>query len=287
MKVAFIHSLLRRDEKLLIHEFQKKGIPLERIDTRKVKSVVDDQGFSLLDGNSLSFDIAMERSMGMMEGFLTATALENIGVPVINSSRTIAICGSKIETTMELAKQRIPQPKSGWTTSPNSAKEIVEEMGYPVVLKPIIGSWGRLLAKINDSDALEAILEHKQRLGGLMHSVFYFQQYIEKGGRDIRAFVVGDECIAAIYRNSDHWITNTARGGTATNCPLNEELNDLAVRSAEAVGGGIVAVDIMESSKGFLVTEVNATMEFKNSIATTGVNIPEKMVNYVIEQARR
>ncbi len=120
-----------------------------------------------------------------------------------------------------------------------------------------------------------------------MHSIFYLQAYIEKGGRDIRAFVVGDECIAAIYRESDHWITNTARGAKASNCPVTDELNDIAVKAAQSVGGGILAVDLMETSSGYLVTEVNATMEFKNSIMTTGVNIPQKMVEYVIQEGKR
>ena len=119
-----------------------------------------------------------------------------------------------------------------------------------------------------------------------MHSIYYVQEYVPKPGRDIRAFVVGDETIAAIYRASDHWITNTARGGKATNCPVTPELNDLCVRAARAVGGGVVAIDVLEGTEGLLVIEVNYTMEFRNSIDTTGVNIPAKMVDYVLEVAR-
>jgi [lysine-biosynthesis-protein LysW]--L-2-aminoadipate ligase len=153
------------------------------------------------------------------------------------------------------------------------------------VLKPAVGSWGRLLSKINDRDAAETILEHKTVLGSYHHSIFFIQQYIEKKGRDIRAFVVGDTCIAAIYRSSDHWITNTARGARASNCPVTPDLAEICVNAARAVGGGVLAIDLFESEHGLLVNEVNYTMEFRNSIDTTGVNIPDKVIDYVLSCA--
>ena len=151
-------------------------------------------------------------------------------------------------------------------------------------MKPVVGSWGRLLSKINDRQAAEAILEHKKTLGSYQHSIFYIQEYVEKHGRDIRSFVVGDECIAAIYRESKHWITNTARGAVASNCSVTSEIAEISLAAAQAVGGGVLAIDIFETDKGFLVNEVNYTMEFRNSIMPTSVNIPEKMVDYVIAQ---
>jgi [lysine-biosynthesis-protein LysW]---L-2-aminoadipate ligase len=154
------------------------------------------------------------------------------------------------------------------------------------VLKPVVGSWGRLLAKVENRASAEAIIEHKAVLGGVSHSIFYVQEYIDKPGRDIRAFVVGEEPIAAIYRTSPNWITNTARGGVATNCPLTDEIKDLCQRTAKAVGGGLLAIDLFESPNGMSVNEVNHTMEFRNSIATTGVNIPARMVDYVISKAK-
>lgn len=168
-------------------------------------------------------------------------------------------------------------------SSTEAALKAIEEFGYPVVLKPAIGSWGRLLSKINDRDAAEAVLEHKDVLGSYHHSIFYIQEYIRKPQRDIRAFVIDDRCVAAIYRHSEHWITNTARGGQASNCPVTEDLNDLCVRASLAVGGGITGVDLLEDpERGFLVNEVNYTIEFRNSISTTGVNIPEKVIDYVL-----
>jgi [lysine-biosynthesis-protein LysW]---L-2-aminoadipate ligase len=156
-------------------------------------------------------------------------------------------------------------------------------LGYPVVLKPITGSWGRLLARINDRDAAEAVLEHQETLGSYQHHVHYVQEHIVKPQRDIRAFVVGGSTICAIYRTSEHWVTNTARGAVASNCPVTPELDRLCVRAAQAVGGGILAIDVLEDpQRGLLINEINATMEFRNSIAPTGVDIPQAMLDFVL-----
>jgi [lysine-biosynthesis-protein LysW]--L-2-aminoadipate ligase len=149
-------------------------------------------------------------------------------------------------------------------------------------MKPAVGSWGRLLAKVNDRDAAEALLEHKVTLGSFHHGAFYIQEFVRKPGRDIRTFVVGDQTICAIYRDSPHWITNTARGASASNCPVSDELHALSQAAARAVGGGVVAIDLFESDRGLLVNEVNYTMEFRNSIDTTGVDIPSRIVDYVL-----
>jgi [lysine-biosynthesis-protein LysW]--L-2-aminoadipate ligase len=208
---------------------------------------------------------------------------ESAGIKCVNNSSVATICGDKLLTSVELGKQKIPQPEVRVAFTEESALQTIEEMGYPVVLKPAVGSWGRLLSKINDRDAAESILEHKTILGTYHHSIFYIQKYVEKEGRDIRSFVVGDECIGAIYRSSEHWITNTARGAVATNCPVTNEIAEISVKAANAVGGGVVAIDLFESKEGLLVNEVNYTMEFKNSITTTGVNIPAKIVDYVLK----
>jgi len=212
---------------------------------------------------------------------------ESAGVPCVNSHHVSQVCGDKLLTTAALKDRGIAQPECRVAFTEESALEAIEELGYPVVLKPAVGSWGRLLSKINDRDAAETVLEHKSVLGSYHHSIFYIQQYIEKQGRDIRSFVVGDECIAAIYRTSDHWITNTARGALASKCEVTGDVAQISVAAAEAVGGGIVAVDLFESGDGLLVNEVNYTMEFRNSIDTTGVDIPAVVADYIIEQARK
>jgi [lysine-biosynthesis-protein LysW]--L-2-aminoadipate ligase len=192
----------------------------------------------------------------------------------------IEVCGDKLATNAALAKHKVPTPRTGVAFEVDAVLKLCEDFGYPIVMKPVVGSWGRMVSKLSDRDAVEAVLEHKEVLGGPQHKVYYIQEFVKKPGRDIRAFVVGDEVIAAIYRSSEHWITNTARGGTASNCPLYDELVKIALNAARAVGGGVVAIDLVESERGLLVVEVNHTMEFRNSVTTTGVDIPARVVRY-------
>jgi [lysine-biosynthesis-protein LysW]--L-2-aminoadipate ligase len=230
-------------------------------------------------------DIVLERCINHSRAMHGLRLLESVGIPCINTSEVARICGDKILSSLALKEADIAQPELRIAFTEQSALVAIEEIGYPAVLKPAVGSWGRLLSKVNDREAAESILEHKAILGSYHHSIFYIQKYVEKQGRDIRSFVVGNECIAAIYRSSEHWITNTALGGIATGCPVDDQLADVSLRAANAVGGGVVAVDLFETPEGLLVNEVNYTMEFKNSIDTTGVNIPGKIVDYVLECA--
>ena len=280
MKVGFLHSLIRPEEKLLIKEFESRpGVELAMIDDRKL-------AFNL-GRDKFDYDVVIERSINHSRALHALRLFECAGVKCVNTSKVATICGDKILTSIALEENKVPQPEVRIAFTEDSTIKAMEEMGYPVVLKPAVGSWGRLLSKVNDRDAAETILEHKVTLGSYHHSIFYAQKYIDKKGRDIRSFVVGDECIAAIYRNSEHWITNTAQGGKATNCPLTNELKDLSVRAARAVGGGVVAIDVFETDEGLQVNEVNYTMEFRNSIATTGVNIPALIVDYVLKAAKQ
>ena len=276
MKIGLLHSLIRKEEKLLIEAFRYAGVEPVMIDDRKL----------ILNFHTApEIDILVERSINHSRALHALRLFESAGVPCINSHHVSQICGDKLLTTAALKDCGIAQPKCRVAFTEESALQAIEELGYPVVLKPAVGSWGRLLSKINDRDAAETVLEHKSVLGSYHHSIFYIQQYIEKRGRDIRSFVVGDECIAAIYRTSDHWITNTARGALASKCEVTEDVAQISVAAAEAVGGGIVAVDLFESDDGLLVNEVNYTMEFRNSIDTTGIDIPAVVASYVIEQA--
>ncbi len=276
MRIGFLHSIIRKDEKLILHEFAKrKKVELTLLDDRKM----------IFDTSNTfhKLDAVIERSINHSRALYAISFFESQGIKCFNSANVANICGNKLLTSVALENNNVPQPQVKLAFTAKSALDAIESMGYPVVLKPIVGSWGRLLAKINDRNAAEAILEHKTILGSYHHSIFYIQKYIEIKGQDIRSFVVGDECIAAIYRKSDHWITNTSRGGIASNCPLSRQISELSLRAAKAVGGGILAIDLFETEDGMLVNEVNYTMEFKNSIDVTGVNIPAKIVSFVLE----
>jgi [lysine-biosynthesis-protein LysW]--L-2-aminoadipate ligase len=240
--------------------------------------------FRLGDGaTTLDADVVLERSVSTARGLYALRLLEHAGLPTVNSYPTAATCADKLLTTAALAEAGVPQPRARVAFSAEAALKAIEALGYPVVLKPVVGSWGRLLARINDRDAAEAVLEHKEVLGSYQHSIIYVQEYIAKPGRDIRVFVVGGETVGAIYRHASHWITNTARGGQASNCPVTPEIDTLCQRAAQAVGGGVLAIDLLEDpERGLLVNEVNHTMEFRNSIEPTGVDIPARVAAFVL-----
>jgi [lysine-biosynthesis-protein LysW]--L-2-aminoadipate ligase len=262
------------EEKLLLHEFDRLGVNIARYDDRTLT----------LDLHRPSFeaDVVIERCINHLRALYTLRVLNDWGVPTVNTYDVANTCGDKLLTSAALVRAGVPTPRTIIAYTPEAALAAIEELGYPVVMKPAVGSWGRLLSKINDRDAAEALLEHKVTLGSFHHSAFYIQEYVNKPGRDIRSFVVGDETICAIYRDSPHWITNTARGGVATNCPVTPEVNAISLAAARSVGGGVVAIDLLESERGLLVNEVNYTMEFRNSIDTTGVNIPARIAEYVV-----
>ncbi|MHB2153375.1 lysine biosynthesis protein LysX [Calditrichota bacterium GD2] len=279
MRVGFLHSIIRKDEKFLIEAFRKRpNVELAMIDDRELVFTLGENGSGL--------DVVIERAINHSRALHALMLFESAGVKCVNTAQVALTCGDKLLTSRAMAAHNVPQPPVKIAFTEKSAIKAIEEMGYPVVIKPAVGSWGRLISKINDRDAAEAILEHKTILGSYHHSIFYIQKYVEKNGRDIRSFVVGDECIAAIYRRSDHWITNTARGGQASNCPVTDEIAEISLKAARAVGGGVLAIDLFETSDGLLVNEVNYTMEFKNSIDTTGVDIPARIVDYVLKIAK-
>ncbi len=281
MKIAILLSRVRVEEKLLVQAFKKRGLDVDIIDDRKVVFDLHQRQ------NWGQYAVVVERCVSHARALYALRILNDWGIPTINSYQVAAICGNKLEMSSALVRDNVVSPGCKIAFTPESALQAIEEMGYPVILKPAIGSWGRLLSKVNDREAAESILEHKQVLGHYQHSIFYIQEYIDKPARDIRSFVVGDETIAAIYRYSAHWITNTARGGRAENCPVTPEIHQLSLAAAKAVGGGVVAVDLLETKAGeLLVNEVNYTMEFRNSIDTTGVNIPDVVVDYVVKVAQ-
>lgn len=277
MKIAILYSRIRAEEKLIVQAFEQRGITPDMIDVRRTV-------FDLHEQNRwTSYDAVLERCVSHSRAVAALQILGALGVPCVNNAQVAQICGSKLETSLALINAGVPTPAVKIAFTPNAALDAIEEIGYPAVLKPAVGSWGRLLAKINDREAAEAVLEHKETLGSYHHSIFYVQEYIDKPGADIRTFVIGDETICGITRRSAHWITNTARGGEAENCPITGEIDLLSRAAAQAVGGGIVAVDLLEDEDGrLLVNEVNYTMEFRNSIKPTGVDIAGRIADYVL-----
>ncbi len=280
MKIGVICSRVRPEEKLLFNEIRKRGHELVQIDDRKIMFELDKKSF-------FDADIILERCINHSRALHITKILNDRNIRTINKYEVIDICGDKLKTSLVLEKNNIPTTKVRIAFTQESALKAIEDLRYPVVIKPNIGSWGRLMAKVENRTQAESILEHKKTLGDQYHSIFYIQEYVDKPGRDIRAFVVGNKTICAIYRHSEHWITNTARGGRASNCPVTKEINDICLKCKEAVKGDIIAIDLFETKdNGLIVNEINHTMEFRNSIHTTGVNIPEEMIKHIEKAAK-
>jgi [lysine-biosynthesis-protein LysW]--L-2-aminoadipate ligase len=281
LRIGVLHSRVRVEEKWIFAALEQRGVDYERLDDRRI--------FFDLDHPETwrQYDAILERSISYTTGLNALRILNAWGVPTVNTAAVAEACGDKLATSAALSEAGVPQPHNLIAFTPESALEAIEKLGYPVVLKPVVGSWGRLLAKINDRDAAEALLEHKAVLGSYQHSIFYVQEFIEKPGRDIRALVVGDRVVTAIYRKSPHWITNTARGGEGEICPLTPELEEICFRAAQAVGGGVLAVDVIEHpQRGYLVNEINHTMEFHTAQPLTGIDVGAVVVDYVVQVAR-
>lgn len=282
MRLAVLTSRIRVEEKLLFEALKGRGIEFDTIDDEELLLDLEqaEERWSI-------YDAVLCRSLSQARALAIMHVLEHWGIRVYNSAAVTALCNDKLLTTLALLRAGVPVPRNLLAFNQKQAIRGIEELGYPAVLKPITGSWGRLLARINDQDAAEAVLEHQETLGSYQHHIHYIQEYIGKPQRDIRAFVVGERTICAIYRASEHWVTNTARGAVTSNCLVTPELNEICTRAARAVGGGILAIDLLEDpERGLLVNEINATMEFRNSIAPTGVDIPGEMLDYIVSDIR-
>ncbi len=288
LPVALLATHIRAEEKLLVNALRELGVAPEIILDRDLNLDLTAGPEQLApSGRSWrDYGLVLERCVSTSRGLYTLAILNAWGVRTLNSYHTASVCADKLLTSLALAAAHVPQPDTRVAYDPDSALEAITDVHYPAVLKPTTGSWGRLLARVTDRNSAEAVLEHRQVLGNYVHHTYYVQAYVDKPGRDIRAFVVGEETICAIYRSSPHWVTNTARGGAATNCPVTPELDDLCRRAASAVGGGILAIDVLEAPDGqLLVNEINHTMEFRNSSAPTGVDIASVVARYALSRA--
>ncbi|HEX6340521.1 lysine biosynthesis protein LysX [Umezawaea sp.] len=275
--LAVLTTRVRLEERMIFAALERRGIPYEAVDDRSL--VVD-----LQTGPEVRYRGVFNRIMSHTRSVYAARLFEAAGLQVVNSSQVIETCGDKVLTSLALVRAGLPTPRTVVAVTPDAALRAIETIGYPAVVKPTVGSWGRLLSKVNDRDAAETLVEHKQAMRSPSHSVFYVQELIDKPGRDIRAIVLGDRVVAAVYRRSDHWITNTARGATTSPCELTPELVKLSLLAAEAVGGGMLAVDLIERSTGeLLVTEVNHTMEFHGLASVAEVDIADLLVEHVEE----
>lgn len=273
--LTLLYDNIRWEEKAIYEAARKKGIDIKNIDCK-------DLILELNNSSEYSNQTIIQRSVSYFKSLHSTAALEGLGAKVINPLDTAIVCGNKLFTHMKLKNAGIKTPKVITAFSSESALNALKKFGYPTIIKPTIGSWGRLIALLRDPDAAKAVIEDREHMFPL-YQVYYFEEFVDRPPRDIRAIVIGDSVVAAIYRYSESntWKTNMALGGRAETCPITNELEDICLKSTKIVGGKIVGVDLMESSRdGLVVHEVNNTTEFKNTVRVTGIPIQEMIVEY-------
>jgi [lysine-biosynthesis-protein LysW]--L-2-aminoadipate ligase len=283
MKVGLLYSRIRRDEKLLLNELRERDHEVEKIDVRKQQFSISDPPAAFED-----VDLLVDRCLATSRSLYVSKFAEAYDVPIVNSPETAEVCADKVKNSLALEGAGIPTPNTEVAFTKDAALEIVEDFGYPCIVKPVVGSWGRLMAKLDTRDAAEAVLEHKETLGHYEHKIFYVQEFVDKPGRDIRVVATDGEPVAAMVRSSDHWLTNAAKGADTDSFELDDEALDLVARASEAVGGGLLGIDLMETGDdGYTVHEVNHTVEFKALNDVVDVDVPAAVVDWLESKAEQ
>lgn len=272
-----LYDVIRTEEKMLVKAAERKNIDLKIICSRDIyfdlhKDYREEYG-----------DVVLQRCVSYFRSIHITALLESKGIKMVNGLHEAFMAGNKMNSTLELIKAGVPVPKTYMAFTQETAIKALEELGYPAVLKPTIGSWGRLIAILKDSESAESIIEDREYMFPI-YQQYYLQEKVKRPPRDIRAFVIGDKVVAAIYRiaREGAWKTNTATGGRAENCPVTPDLEDICLKAAASIGEGLFGVDLMESPDGLVVHEVNNTIEFRNSVPVTGIDIPGLMLEYLI-----
>ncbi|AIC15903.1 lysine biosynthesis protein LysX [Nitrososphaera viennensis] len=285
VEICIIYDKVRFEEKALYDKALEKGLKAQIVDGKNVTVGTESKKSDLALG-----DVILQRSVSHYRGLYLTACLEFLDYPVINKFQTAETCGNKLVTSLVLAKNNIPTPKTQMAFSAESAIEVIRKTGLPLVLKPIVGSWGRGVFPLRDDETASMIVEMREENDSPLARIYYVQEMIDRPPRDIRCIVVGDRVVTAIYRYSaeNEWRTNVARGGKAELAPITKELEDLALRAAKAVGGGIVGVDLMEDkNRGLVVHEVNNTVEFRGAASVSANDIPGAMIDYAVSLVRK
>ncbi len=281
--IILLYDTIRWEEKALYESARKKGILVKNFDCKNLFVTLEEEDVQSREFNNT---IVIQRCVSYFKNLHSTAILEGLGANVINPLNTAVICGNKLFTHVKLRKAGIKTPKVISAFSSESALAALDKFGYPVVIKPTVGSWGRLIALLKDKEAAKAVIDDREHMFPLYH-IYYLEEYVKRPPRDIRAIVIGNMVSAAIYRYSgeNEWKTNMALGGRAEKCPVTKELEEICIKASNAVGGEIVGVDLMESERdGLVVHEVNNTTEFKNTVKVTGIQIQDLIIDYAINK---
>lgn len=283
-RLGVLVSYLRTEEKLILANARERGIEVTPLfDKDLVLNFTARSGAE----SKVDVDVVLDRCVAHARAGYAIRTFERWGIPTLNTAESVQICDDKALNSIALEEAGVPTPKTILAFSLESALEALEIVEYPAVMKPVSGSWGRLLAKVNGPEQAKAIIGQKLELGSVHHGVFYIQEFVPKPDRDIRAYVVGDKVLAASYRSSEHWVTNAARGATSMPCPITPEIEDLALRACAAVRARLAGVDLIETPNGLQIVEVNSGGEFRGLMSTTHVDIAAEIVSEAMATAKR
>jgi [lysine-biosynthesis-protein LysW]---L-2-aminoadipate ligase len=285
VRLCIIYDKIRFEEKALLKKIDEKGYLPNFIDGKTL----------IFDSNSRKNnfdlgDIVLQREISHYRGLYITSCLEFLGFKVINNFNVSEICGNKLLTSLALIKDNVPTPETSFAFSSESAAQLMDKLGYPLVVKPIVGSWGRGVYLIKDKSAAELLIASREEIGNIFSRIYYVQEKIDRPPRDIRCIVIGDRIVASIYRFAPEgrWITNVATGGRSEIAPMNSELEEITFKAARSVGDGILGIDIMEDPKrGYLVHEINNTVEFRGASTVSPNDIAESMIDYLVKECRR
>ncbi len=281
MNIGLAYDMARFEEKALLQAARRLGHTVSLIH-------VPNKEFWVTKPDSMSYDFIFQRCVSYYRAVSSTIVFERNNIPVVNSLNVIRDCEDKLLTTARLSAAGVDVPDTAVAFRREPALNASRRLGYPVVVKPIYGSWGRMIARAPDEETLQDIIELRENMQSPYIKIHYLQRYVDKPGRDIRAYYVWGDVPVAIYRVSGNWKTNTALGGKAEPAPITDELREIVIKSGEALGGGVLGIDLMESPDGrLLVSEINAIVEFRNTVRATGYDLAGKIVEETVRVMRR
>lgn len=285
MNLGIVLNRVSFEEKQIILACKELGINVEQIKNEELFLQLNSE-----KDPHIKSDIILQRSLSAVRAVYSTAILETKGYKVINNYNTISISADKLLTTLLFEKYKIPNPRTFAGFTAHSVLNSVEKyLKYPMVTKPILGSWGRMVAKIESYNQLSSIVESKEVMGDLFQKIHYFQEFIDapqlnpNNPADIRVFYLGGECIAAMgrFRPEKDFRSNIALGGSAKKLEIDSEMVSISKKVAEALQAEMLGVDLMITEKGYVCIEANAVPGFEGIANATGINIGKQIAEYI------
>ena len=209
--------------------------------------------------------------------------LERQGFYMVNPPTAIEHCVDKYDILAILEDQGVPVPRTLATESVNEAIKAFNELGGDIVVKPIFGSRGQGATRVNNIDIADTVFKAIT----FHHGVIYMQEFVQHGNSDIRAFVIGDQVVASMRRVATGWKTNYSQGAKPAPATISKEFEEIAVKSAKAVGCKIAGVDILEGPDGPRIVDVNSQPGWKGLQVVAKVNIAEEIISFVLKELKK